>query len=189
MKRKLILFFLLFPCLCSYGQGNTESLPTYFPKSSFGIRTNAVSWMMLMPNIGIEYKTDDHIGLLIDGGWAHWNLNARSRYWRMWNIAPQTRYYFGENKYNYIGAQYTMGEYNFTGQQGKYLGGGLTLGHQFYAGKNLMVDLGLSLGYLYLYDKEEYKRISGVNYRYRQKASNGYWGPTALSVSFVWKIN
>ena len=99
------------------------------------------------------------------------------------------RYYIGESKCNYIGGQYALGQYNLTGRQGKYMGGGLTLGHQFYAGTNLMVDLGVSVGYLHLYDKEKYHRVDGVDYRRSDKASNGYWGLTGLSMTFVWKID
>lgn len=189
MKYYTTFILLLSLSLYSYGQSNVESLPTYSAKGSLSIRSNIVPLVMLMPNMGVEYKASDKIGLLVDGGWAHWNLNTQNKYWRMWNVSPQGRYYIGESKYNYIGAQYTMGEYNLIGDQGKYMGGGLTLGHQFYAGKNLMVDLGFSLGYLHLYDKEKYKRFNGVDYRDGRKTSNGYWGLTSLSMTFVWKIN
>lgn len=191
MKKTLILFAFILAILTSsiQAQETNPEAPSYFPKGSLGLRTNTVSWVLLTPNLGIEYKVSDNLGLLVDGGWAHWNLKSRNRYWRVWNIEPQIRTYFGSDKNNYIGAQYTMGEYNLLGDQAKYMGGGLTLGHQFYCGKNLMVDLGLSLGYLYLHDKEKYERIDGHNYRTTSKSSHGYWGPTGLTVSFVWKIN
>ncbi|WP_051697502.1 DUF3575 domain-containing protein [Prevotella sp. 10(H)] len=190
MKQKIITFILLlllcFPSLNA--QENKEAEQTYFPKGSLSLRTNAASWLLLTPNLGAEYKATDNLGLLVEGGYAHWKLNTQNRYWHVWNVAPQVRYYTGSLKNNYIGLQYTMGEYNLTGNQGKYMGGGLTLGHQFYCGRNLMVDLGLSLGYLYLHDKEEYNRIDGHDYRIKAKSSNGYWGPTGVSVTFVWKM-
>lgn len=189
MKKLIILFLLLGFFAGMQAQETNQDEQTYFPKGSLSLRTNAVPWLLLTPNIGLEYKASDNVGLLIDGSWAHWKLNTETRYWRIWNVAPQVRYYFGEAKYNYIGAQYTMGEYNLTGDQAKYMGGGLTVGHQFNCGKNLMVDLGLSLGYLYLHDKEEYIRFKGDDYRIKGKTSNGYWGPTGLSITFVWKIN
>lgn len=183
-------FFIILLVLTSItGKLASQEAPTYFPKGSFSLRTNTVSWLMLTPSLGAEYKATDNLGLLVDGAWSHWNLDSQNKYWRLWNVAPQVRYYFGEAKYNYIGAQYTMGEYNLTGYQGKYMGGGLILGHQFYCSKNLMVDLGLALGYLYLHDKEEYTRIDGHDYRTKSKSSHGYWGPTGLTISFVWKIN
>lgn len=189
MKSNTLFILLLALSLYSYGQSSTKVLPTYSPKESISLRTNVIPWLMLTPNLGVEYKTSDHVSLIVDGGWAHWSLNTQNKYWRIWNLAPQARYYIGASKYNYIGAQYTMGEYNLTGNQGKYMGGGLTIGHQFYASKNLMVDLGFSLGYLHLYDKEKYQRIGGVDYRDGKKTANGYWGPTGISMTFVWKIN
>ena len=186
---RLLILSLLFLPFMANAQNSTETEQTYSPKGSLSLRTNAATWLLLTPNLGIEYKATDRLGLLVDGGWAHWKLNTQNKYWRIWNVSPQVRYYTGTLKDNYIGLQYTMGEYNLTGSQGKYMGGGLTLGHQFDCGRNLMVDLGLSLGYLYLHDKEEYQRIDGHNYRSGKKTANGYWGPTGLTVSFVWKIN
>jgi len=187
-KQLIFMFFLVLPFV-AYGQHSSETLPTYSSKGSLSLRSNLTSWLLLTPNMGIEYKATDNIGLIAEGGWAHWNLKTQNKYWRVWNVAPQVRYYTGSLKDNYIGLQYTMGEYNLIGDQGKYMGGGFTFGHQFYCGKNLMVDLGLSLGYLYLHNKEEYERINGHDYRNGIKTSNGYWGPTGVNVTFVWRIN
>lgn len=189
-KQIFIILLLLTPVISGLrAQGVKPEEPTYFPKGSLSLRTNTVSWLLLAPSLGAEYKVSDNFGLLAEGSFAHWNLDSRNKYWRLWNVSPQVRYYAGKLKNNYIGLQYMMGEYNLTGYQGKYMGGGLTLGHQFDCGKNLLVDLGLSLGYLYLHDKEEYQRINGHDYRNGSKTSNGYWGATGLTVSFVWKIN
>lgn len=187
----MILLSLLFLSMTmnAFSQEAKQEEATHFPAGSVSLRSNALPWLLLMPNLGIEYKPTERIGLLVDGGCAHWNLNTRNKYWRMWNVAPQARYYAGRSMENYIGLQYTVGEYNLSGFQGKYMGGGLALGHQFYCAKNLLIDLGLTLGYLRLYDQEEYKRIDGHNYRIKDGASHNYWGPTALSVTLVWKLN
>lgn len=187
MRKQLIVLVFLLTGITTCIQAQEE--PTYFPKGSLSLRTNTVSWLMLTPSLGAEYKATDNLGLLVDGAWSHWNLDTQNKYWRLWNVAPQVRYYLGSLKDSYLGAQYTMGEYNLIGYQGKYMGGVLTLGHQFYCGKNLMVDLGISLGYLYLHDKEKYNHINGHDYRSGIKSSNGYWGPTGVTISFVWKIN
>lgn len=187
-----ILILLLLPILITSGlqaQNVKQDKLTCFPKGSLSLRTNTVPWLMLTPNVGVEYKAGDNIGLLVDGSWAHWKLNTPDKYWRIWNVAPQVRYYIGKLKDNYTGLQYTMGEYNLTGNQARYIGGGLTLGHQFHLAKNLMVDLGISAGYLYLHDKEKYKRINEHDYRIKARSSHGYWGPTGLSATFIWKIN
>jgi len=189
ITKNVLLTALLFMSIISYAQEINPPNPTFSPKGSLSLRTNTIPWLLLVPNVGFEYKISDNAGLIMDGAFAHWSLNTTNKYWHMWNVAPQIRYYTGSLKNTYIGGQYTMGDYNLTGNQGSYLGGGLTIGHQFECGRNLFVDLGLSLGYLYLYDKEEYNRIDGANVRSGMKTSNGYWGPTGLSVTFVWKIN
>ncbi|MDU1891997.1 MAG: DUF3575 domain-containing protein [Dysgonomonas sp.] len=191
MKAKRIVFFytLFFVCIISYAQETKQSSAAYLPKGSFSLRSNTVPWLLLVPNAGFEYKVSDNLGLIVDGAFARWSLNTTNKYWHIWNVAPQVRYYMGKAKNSYMGGQYTMGDYNLTGSQGSYMGGGLTLGHQFDCGHNLLVDLGLSLGYLYLYDKEEYTRINGENVRDGSKTSNGYWGLTGLNVTFIWKIN
>lgn len=189
MKLKITLL-CLFSCTLLHAQSQKNPPEAdYSSKGSISLRSNVVPWMILMPNAGIEYKPSNQVGFIVDGGWMRWSMNTADKYWHMWNVAPQVRYYAGESKYNYIGTQYTMGEYNFEGSQGKYLGGGLTLGHQFYVSKNLMVDLGFSMGYLHLYNKEEYNHIDGHDYRRGKKTSRGYWGPTGLSLTFVWKVN
>jgi hypothetical protein len=175
--------------IAAYAQEVKQSQSTYLPKGSLSLRTNTVPWLLLTPNIGLEYKVSDDVGLIADGAFAHWSLNTTNKYWHIWDVSPQVRYYAGHEKSTYIGGKYMMGEYNLTGNQGSYMGGGLTLGRQFNCGHNLMVDLGLSLGYLYLYDKEKYNRINGANVRDGAKTSNGYWGPIGANVSFVWKIN
>lgn len=188
-NKTVIFCILFFVSIVTYAQQSEQSLQTYFKKGSLNLRTNTIPWLMLTPNLGIEYKASDNIGLIVDGAFAQWSLNSANKYWHLWNVAPQARYYIGELKYNYLGLQYMIGEYNLTGTQGSYLGGGVTLGHQFDCGHNLLVDVGLSLGYLYLYDTEEYTRKNGMNVRTKDKYSRGYWGPTSASITFVWKIN
>lgn len=188
-KKTILFCILLFAGLEIYAQQANQTSQTHFEKGSLALRTNTIPWLMLIPNVGFEYKASDNIGLIVDGAFSHWSLNITNKYWHLWNVAPQVRYYIGEPKYNYLGFQYTMGEYSLTGTQGSYLGGGLTLGRQFDCGHNLLVDVGLSLGYLYLYDTEEYTRKNGINIRTKDKYSHGYWGPTSASITFVWKIN
>lgn len=188
-QRSIILSLLFLLCITMDAQETRNTSQTYFSEGGFSLRTNTLPWLMLVPNAGFEYKVSDNIGLIFDGAFARWSLETSNKYWNIWNIAPQARYYMGKLKDNYVGAQYTMGEYNLTGTQGNYLGGGLTFGHQFDCGYNLLVDLGLSIGYLYLKDIEEYTRKDGVNISTRDKYSHGYWGPTGASITFVWKIN
>lgn len=185
-RKKIILFFL---CLLSVSLSAQEQLSESFPKGSLNLRTNVVPWLTLMPNVGVEYKIKDRVGLLIDGGWMHWNFDTRDKYWRAWNISPQVRYYTGANGDSYIGAKFIVGEYNLLGEQANFQGGGLSLGHQFYCGKNLSVDIGIALGYARMYNREKYERVEYKNKFLGKKPSRNYWGPIGANITFVWRIN
>lgn len=194
MKRKLLIpALLLILSVYSYGQSNTEPLPSYFPKGSLSLRTNVAYWAILTPNLGIEYRFSDNYSLLADGTWSHWDWKNDSRRWRNWSVNPQIRRYLGSGKDSYVGLAYNVGEYNLnlsgTGKQANFMGGSLTLGHQFYAGKNLLVDIGFSGGYLHIYNKDKYEHINGVDVYIYKGRSHGYWGLTGFNISFVWKIN
>lgn len=191
MKIKLYTLLLAIGLICQSSFSQTPEQETYFPKGSLSIRTNMVSWLALTPSLGVEYKPSDNIGILFDGAFSHWGADHSKFIWRLWNIAPQVRTYLGKDKCNYIGLQYSMGEYNLQQRQGKYMGGGIVLGHQFYQTERFLVDVGITFGYYYISSKEKYRYCydGGVNYRVNCKTSNGYWGPTSASISFVWKVN
>lgn len=189
MKRQILLFVFLFAFLYSHGQTGTGSLPTYFPKGSVNVRVNTISWLVLTPSLGVEYKTSDRVGVLVDGGWSRWSLDTPNKYWRIWYVAPQARYYAGRSVDTYLGVQGVMGEYNVKGRQGSYAGGSLTFGRQFTLSKRVLVDLGLSVGGLHFYKREKYRRVDGTDYLEEPLASTTYWGPTSLTMAFVWKIN
>ena len=194
MKKKFLIPALLFLLSVStYGQNNPESLPSSFPKGSFILRTNVAYWATVTPNLGVEYRFSDNYSLLADGTWSHWDWKDDSRRWRNWSVSPQIRRYVGALKDSYIGLAYNVGEYNLNlsdiGKQASFMGGSLTLGHQFYAGNNLLVDIGLSGGYLHIYKKDKYEHINGVDVSIYKDRSHGYWGLTGFNLSFVWKIN
>lgn len=182
------LFFTT--CFLSNAQRACYSVAhTYSSESSISLRSNLASWLILTPSIGAEYKSTDRLGLILDTSWIQLDLeNTKYKYWRMWNVSPQLRYYLGRNLNYYMGAQYSVGGYNVSGKLGNYMGGGLTTGHQFYIGRNLLFDLGVSLGYLNFYNTIRFKRIEGVNYQVSEKYSSSHYGLTGVSMSLVWKI-
>lgn len=188
-KQIFICCALLVGFLSLYGQSRPEPLPTYFPKGSVNVRVNTLTGLVLTPSLGVEYKTSDRVGVLVDGGWARWSLDTPNKYWRIWYVAPQARYYAGRSVDTYLGVQGVMGEYNVKGRQGKYTGGSFTFGRQFTLSKRVLVDLGLSLGGLHFYDREKYRRVDSTDYLEVPLPSTSYWGPTSLTMAFVWNIN
>lgn len=156
------------------------------------LRSNAIPWIVLTPSLGLEYRPTNSFSVLVNGAYAHWTWDKSMRRHHLWQIAPQVRYYVGVMKDSYIGLEGQVGEYNLKhsmiGRQGNFMGGGVSLGHQFVNSKRLLIDLGISLGYLRFKDAEKYERINNVNTR-MSKGSHNYWGLTGASVTFVWKIN
>ena len=174
-------------CQIEGGKEDQNSLPKY----SLSLSTNLATWLLGIPSLGVSYKVSDRNELLLDGSYSHWNFQRQGRphYWRSWNLSPQVRSYVNADRSTYLGVQFNVGEYNISSQQGKYLGGGVTVGKQYYAGKNLVIDLGLTLGYLRFRDRASYIYQNNVFYRNRVKEDSNYWGPTSVSIKLARKIN
>lgn len=181
---------LLCITLC-YAQSNSEVEPNSFSSKSLSISTNIPTWVLGIPSLGISYKVSNQFEIKIDGAFSSWEFKRNSipHHWNFWNISPQVRSYINKDRSTYLGLQYSIGDYNMSRQQGKYEGGGLTIGKQYYAGKRMLIDLGLTFGYLRLSDRESYTYSNNIFYRNRIKGDSNYWGPTALSIRLTRKVN
>lgn len=162
-----------------------------FPKGSLSLRTNIPSLVLLIPSIGMEYKTSDQFALILDGGYSHWNFkrNDKDNYWRHWYLQPQIRKYVNPNKDAYIGLQGIIGEYNISTEQGRYTGGGFAFGKQYYAGKKLLIDIGLTLGYMRISHLDKMMQSDGQFYRTDAPKAHDYFGPTSISITLQRKVN
>lgn len=142
--------------------------------------------------MGAEYRLNENWGLLVDGAYARWDWKNKTRRHRVWQVKPQARRYFSAGKDTYLGAEYIAGQYSFnwsgTGKEANFMGGGIAFGHQFYAGRKVMIDVGASLGYLRLSDRLEYERIGNRDVKTRDLRNKNYWGLTNLSMTLVWKL-
>lgn len=185
---KYIFFGLSFLfCLESVNAQEVEG----FKKGQFSIRSNLLSWVILTPNIGIEYQINDRIGLLLDGSFSYWYFKNKSKdhYWRLWHFNPKIRSYLNKSRNAYVGLQFDLGEYNLSNQQEEFKGGGVAFGKQYYFSKNTLIDLGLTLGYLKLNDRKSYYEKEEIHYLRTDKPDKNYWGPTQVSISLIRKLN
>jgi hypothetical protein len=185
LKKNVFLLLLLITtntyCQTEKNEENKNSSPI----KSLSISTNIATLCL-----GISYNVSDRNELLLDGSFSHWNFGSkdRPRYWRSWNLSPQIRSYFNEDKSTYLGAQLSLGQYNISSQQGEYIGGGIAFGKQYYVAKNLVIDLGLTLGYLSFKNRASYIYHDNTFYTNRVKDDSNYWGPTSVSIKFSRKI-
>ena len=125
---------------------------------SLSLRANLLRWVTLTPDLGVEWRLNRHVGILVNGSYTSWTWNSNDRRYALWEIAPEARYYIGKEKRGYIGAIYKAGSFNYKlseiGKQGNLMGGGLTGGYQLKLNKALNLDFSLALGCLHAdYDK------------------------------------
>ena len=157
---------------------------------SLSLRANLLRWVTLTPDLGVEWRLNHHVGILVNGSYTSWTWNSNDRRYALWEIAPEARYYIGKEKRGYIGAMYKAGSFNYKlseiGKQGNITGGGLTGGYQLKLNKVLNLDFSLALGCLHA-DYDKYIVIDGIRVRQGKETKN-WWGPISAGVTLVWNI-
>lgn len=157
---------------------------------SLSLRANLLRWGTLTPDLGVEWRLNHHVGILVNGSYTSWTWNSNDRRYALWEIAPEARYYIGKEKRGYIGAIYKAGSFNYKlseiGKQGNLMGGGLTGGYQLKLNKVLNLDFSLALGCLHA-DYDKYIVIDGIRVRQGKETKN-WWGPISAGVTLVWNV-
>lgn len=157
---------------------------------SLSLRANLLRWGTLTPDLGVEWRLNRHVGILVNGSYTSWTWNSNDHRYALWEIAPEARYYIGKEKRGYIGAIYKAGSFNYklseSGKQGNLMGGGLTGGYQLKLNKALNLDFSLALGCLHA-DYDKYIVIDGIRVRQGKETKN-WWGPISAGVTLVWNV-
>lgn len=150
---------------------------------SLSLRANLLRWGTLTPDLGVEWRLNRHVGILVNGSYTSWTWNSNDRRYALWEIAPEARYYIGKEKRGYIGAIYKAGSFNYKlseiGKQSNLMGGGLTGGYQLKLNKALNLDFSLALGCLHA-DYDKYIVIDGIRVRQGKETKN-WWGHISRS--------
>lgn len=154
---------------------------------SLSLRANLLRWGTLTPDLGVEWRLNRHVGILVNGSYTSWTWAGNDRRYALWEIAPEARYYIGKEKRGYIGAIYKAGSFNYKlseiGKQGNLMGGGLTGGYQLKLNKVLNLDFSLALGCLHA-DYDKYIVIDGIRVRQGKETKN-WWGPSDISMEYI----
>lgn len=158
---------------------------------TFGLRANLTRWATLTPDLGLEWRVNRHVGILVNGSWTSWSWSDKDRRYALWKVSPEVRYYIDKEKRGYLGAMYHTGEFNYklgaTGRQGDYQGGGITGGYTLPLNSRLSLDFHAGIGYTHAeYDK--YRVTDGVRVRGENQTKN-YWGINQFGVTLVWLVN
>ncbi|MCM1290811.1 MAG: DUF3575 domain-containing protein [Prevotella sp.] len=198
LKRTLCTFILLLftavTSLCA--NDKNESDESHFCITSFAIKSNLLHDALLTPDLGIEVGLHNKFSVSAEGVWAWWSNNSKHRFWRIYGAWIEGRYWFGKFSSQrhlsghhagvYLSAHTYDFEFGGKGWQSPNatFGVGLSYGYSFRISSRLNVDLSARVGYssgkLITYHPQcgEYVCISRHNHH--------YFGPTDLSVTFVW---
>ncbi len=167
------------------------------PLYRFALRTNLLYDALLTPTIGVEWRASEHIGVKLDGSYAHWGSN-HGRVQKLWLVSPEVRWYTGRDKRFYLGVGAQVGETNVykgmarilskdTGYQGTLYGGGLTVGYQLPIIHTLSVDFNLGIGCTH-FSYDTFRISNGVRVYQKRNLSKNFWGPTQAGISLVWRM-
>lgn len=157
---------------------------------ALALRANLLRWATLTPDLGVEWRINRNVGILVNGSWTSWSWDNKNRRYALWRVSPEVRYYIGKEKRGYLGAMYHVGEFNYkpgdTGKQGDLQGGGITGGWQLPLNRVLSLDFHAALGYTRA-DYDKYNVTDGVKVRAESGVKKNYWGVNQLGVTLVWR--
>ncbi|MBE6286595.1 MAG: DUF3575 domain-containing protein [Mediterranea massiliensis] len=171
---------------------DTADLLPEYEETNWAIKTNLLYDAALMPSVEVEYRCNPHWSLSLEGGIAWWRNKGKHKYYQLAHVAPEVRYWFRPDnrwKGHYVGAFLMGGLYdlqNHEGYQGEFAAAGISYGYMFPISRQLSLELGLGIGYLYT-KYEEYLPEDGHSV-YQQTSHTGYVGPVKGKVSLVWRI-
>lgn len=193
MKTKyLTLCMFLLLSFASSGKGFAQS---------WALKTNAVNWYVGgSPNIEVEKSLGPHYTVGLKGSY-NWFWNKEDQRMKHWLAKPEVRYWLyapfrGHSfalqgiftQYNVGGVSVPFGLYKEL-RRHRYegMGYGLGLGYSYLwrFGSHSGLEFGLGLGYIF-FDYDKYKCVKCGTLM--EKATNHYFGLTALSLSYVFVL-
>ncbi len=154
------------------------------------IKTNALYWTTLSPNLGMELRLSRHYTLNIDAGFNPFKISDKFEP-RFIGISPEIRYWFDARpqSHHFIGALALGSSYKFLlkdkQHDGSALGLGMTYGYSFVLGKRWSLETTIGAGLLKIKEKEFRK---GDEIPEKVNRSKYMFAPLKVGVSFVYII-
>lgn len=160
----------------------------------WALKSNLLYDALLSPSLEVEYRINRHWSALAEFSIAWWKNSGKHKYYQLTQFSPEVRYWLDGTRPwqgHYFGAFLGAGHYDLQngkdGYKGEFGMAGLSYGYMFPIGRNLSLDAGIGLGYLYT-EYEEYLPIQG-HYVYQQTSRTNYVGPVKAKLSLVWRID
>ena len=154
------------------------------------VKTNALYWATMSPNLGLEFRLSRHFTLNVEAAANPFKISEQFKT-RFIGVTPEVRYWFEARPqaHHFIGAMALGSNYSLTLKdtfhQGDAWGAGLTYGYSFVLGTRWSLEATVGAGLLKVNEKK-YKRWEG-----EPAAANRdkfMFAPMKLGVTFVYLI-
>ncbi len=114
------------------------------------VKTNALGWATLSPNVGVEFCLSDRMSLAIDGSFNPWEIKGYT--YKHFKVTPELRYWFSRPLYgHYLGLNAIAMTYKIDMfdryYNGELIGVGLGYGYSFVLGKHWNLETSVGVGY------------------------------------------
>lgn len=154
---------------------------------NFSLKTNALYWATLTPNLSGEIKIGERLTTDLQAAYRPWS-GGHDWKLRFWLAQPELRYWFCESFEGHFigvhvhGAQY-YGQMNEKIYDGYLAGAGLTYGYQWILSPHWNLEALFGVGYAYLWYKQ---RPDLPCKKCGQDKHKNYFGPTKVAVSLCY---
>lgn len=159
------------------------------PAQNWAVKTNAAYWAATTLNIGTEVALGEQLTIDVIGVYNPFRFSDNKKM-LLWGIQPELRWWTCR-KFNghFFGIHAHYGKYNAGLRTYRYdgwlAGAGVSYGYQFILGNRWNLELELGVGYARLnYDKYLRQHCG----KFISRNTKNYFGPTRVSVSFVYFI-
>ncbi|HBC28851.1 MAG TPA: DUF3575 domain-containing protein [Prevotellaceae bacterium] len=155
-----------------------------------GLKSNALYWAAMSPNLGAEFRVNRHLTLNAEATGSL--LQAGGFRTRALSFCPEARYWFSARPQagHFVGLVAMASTYNVllngARHKGDAFGGGLTYGYSFVLGRHWSLEATAGVGALHINEKKFREGTEDVP----DHANNAKWIPAPIKagVTFVYLI-
>ena len=160
-----------------------------------GVKTNALMWAVLTPNLGCEVVVGERSSLEVSmfGHYRPYGVDSK-----LFAVQPEYRYWFSGRPMTreFVGVTAMVADYDMAIRNHVYDGYAVSLGaiggYAFSLGQSWRLELSGGLSLLYFRQKQHYRHDNYDDYFIGQDAPANSWGyklfPAKLGVTFIYII-
>ena len=198
MMKPILILLIIFNCLSSVFAQIVQSDLSHDKGAIVGIKTNALYWGTVTPNLGLEFRLARHWSLDLEAGLNPFtDKNDDGSYGKTikhFRLHPEARYWLCETFHgHFFGLHTPYLIYNVSGidlfgakearYQGWGAGAGISYGYSWALGKHWNIEASVGVGYLYLKSDKYPCANCGTKIKTEKKH---YVGPTQAAISAIY---